>query len=170
MRLEEEIFQGLGIPYSVIDICTGDLGGPAYRKFDLEAWMPGRGEGASTAKSPAPRTAPTTSPAGSGLRYKMPDEKGTQFVHTLNGTAIACTRALIAMLENYQQADGSIVVPEVLRSGWAKNGLEWRADTLGRTAWARRLNRLPTAVLASEHPRLPLPLRIPGRALPPLIC
>ncbi|MFM8288858.1 MAG: serine--tRNA ligase, partial [Planctomycetaceae bacterium] len=50
-----------------------------------------------------------------GIRYRMPDSKGTHFAHTLNGTAIACTRALIAILENYQQADGSIVVPEVLR-------------------------------------------------------
>lgn len=50
-----------------------------------------------------------------GIRYKLPDVKGTQFAHTLNGTAIACTRAIIAILENYQQADGTIVIPEVLR-------------------------------------------------------
>lgn len=112
VRIEEELFQGLKIPYQVIDTCTGDLGGPAYRKYDLEAWMPGRGEyGEVTSASnctdyQARRLA---------VRYKSPEFKGTQFVHTLNGTAIACTRALIAILENYQQADGSIVIPEVLR-------------------------------------------------------
>ena len=60
--LECRLFDGLGVPYRVVDTATGDLGGPAYRKFDLEAWMPGRA--ASSAKSPAPRTAPITRPGG----------------------------------------------------------------------------------------------------------
>lgn len=112
VAIEEEIFQGLGIPYRVIDICTGDLGGPAYRKFDLEAWMPGRNEfGEVTSAS----NCTDFQSRRLGIRCKSPDKKGTQFVHTLNGTAVAVTRALIAILENGQQADGSIVIPEVLR-------------------------------------------------------
>ncbi|OYW18185.1 MAG: hypothetical protein B7Z55_11105, partial [Planctomycetales bacterium 12-60-4] len=112
VAIEEEIFQGLGIPYRVLDICTGDLGGPAYRKYDLEAWMPGRNEwGEVTSAS----NCTDFQARRLGTRCKSPDKKGTQFVHTLNGTAVAITRALIAVLENGQQADGSIVIPEVLR-------------------------------------------------------
>jgi len=112
VRIEEAIFRGLGIPYRVIDTCTGDLGGPAYRKFDLEAWMPGRNEyGEVTSAS----NCTDYQSRRLGIRCKSPDFKGTRFVHTLNGTAVACTRAIIAILENYQQADGSVVVPEVLR-------------------------------------------------------
>lgn len=112
VAIEEEIFQGLGIPYRVLDICTGDLGGPAYRKYDLEAWMPGRKEwGEVTSAS----NCTDFQARRLNARCKSPDKKGTQFVHSLNGTAVAITRALIAVLENYQQADGSIVIPEVLR-------------------------------------------------------
>lgn len=112
VAIEEEIFQGLEIPYRVIDICTGDLGGPAYRKYDLEAWMPGRGEwGEITSAS----NCTDFQARRLNARCKSPDKKGTQFVHTLNGTAVAITRALIAVLENGQQADGSIVIPKALR-------------------------------------------------------
>ena len=106
------MFDGLGIPYRVVDTATGDLGGPAYRKFDLEAWMPGRGDfGEVTSTS----NCTDYQARRLNIRYKVAGEKGTRFVHTLNGTAIAVSRALIAILENYQQADGTIVVPEVLR-------------------------------------------------------
>jgi seryl-tRNA synthetase len=104
VRIEEEIFQGLGIHYRVIDTPTGDLGGPAYRKFDLEAWMPGRGEyGEVTSAS----NCTDYQARRLGIRCKSPDWKGTRFVHTLNGTAVAVTRAIIAVLENFQQADGA---------------------------------------------------------------
>ncbi len=115
VRVEEEIFQGLKIPYQVIDTCTGDLGGPAYRKFDLEAWMPGRGENGEFGEVTSASNCTDYQARRLGTRFKTPDAKGTQFVHTLNGTAVAVTRAIIAILENYQQADGSIVIPEVLR-------------------------------------------------------
>jgi seryl-tRNA synthetase len=119
VAIEEELFQGLQIPYRVVDICTGDLGGPAYRKFDLEAWMPGRGEfGEITSAS----NCTDFQARRLGIRCKSADRKGTQFVHTLNGTAIAVTRALIAILENYQQADGRIRIPPVLVP-WV--GQEW---------------------------------------------
>lgn len=112
VRIEEELFQGLGIPYRVIDTCTGDLGGPAFRKFDLEAWMPGRNDyGEVTSAS----NCTDFQSRRLGIRCRIPEKKGTEFVHTLNGTAIACTRAIIAILENNQQEDGSVVVPEPLR-------------------------------------------------------
>ena len=115
VAIEESLFQGLGIPYQVIDTCTGDLGGPAYRKFDLEAWMPGRGNGGEYGEVTSASNCTDYQARRLGIRTKVLGRKGTEFVHTLNGTAIAVTRALIAILENYQQADGSVVIPEVLR-------------------------------------------------------
>ncbi|MEN6458820.1 MAG: serine--tRNA ligase [Thermoguttaceae bacterium] len=110
--LECRLFDGLGIPYRVVDTATGDLGGPAYRKFDLEAWMPGRGDfGEVTSTS----NCTDYQARRLNIRYRNKGEKGTHYVHTLNGTAIAISRALIAIFENYQQADGSILVPEALR-------------------------------------------------------
>jgi seryl-tRNA synthetase len=122
LRLEEKIFQGLGLCYHVLDTCTGDLGGPAYRKYDLEAWMPGRGERGPDGR-PKGDFGEITSTSNCtdyqarrlNVRYRPAGQKGTKFVYTLNGTAVAVTRALVAILENYQQADGSIVIPEVLR-------------------------------------------------------
>jgi len=110
--IECRLFDGLEIPYRVVDTATGDLGGPAYRKFDLEAWMPGRGDyGEVTSTS----NCTDYQARRLNIRFRRKGEKGTQFVHTLNGTAIAISRALIAVLENHQQADGSVIVPEALR-------------------------------------------------------
>ncbi|HZZ80483.1 MAG TPA: serine--tRNA ligase [Gemmataceae bacterium] len=113
--IEEEIFQGLGLPYHVIDTCTGDLGGPAYRKYDLEAWMPGRGKEGEYGEVTSTSNCTDFQARRLNIRYKSPKHKGTRFVHTLNGTAVAVTRAIVAILENNQQADGSVVIPEVLR-------------------------------------------------------
>jgi len=113
--LECRLFDGLGIPYRVVDTATGDLGGPAYRKFDLEAWMPGRGEGGEYGEVTSTSNCTDYQARRLGIRYRVKGEKGTQFLHTLNGTAIAISRALIAIVENYQQADGSVLVPPVLR-------------------------------------------------------
>jgi seryl-tRNA synthetase len=113
--LECDIFDGLGIPYRVLDIATGDLGGPAYRKFDLEAWMPGRGNGGEYGEVTSASNCTDYQSRRLDIRYKVKGEKGTQLVHTLNGTAVAISRAIIAILENYQQADGSIAIPEGLR-------------------------------------------------------
>lgn len=115
VRIEEEIFQGLGIPYQVLDIASGDLGGPAYRKYDLEAWMPGRGDGGEYGEVTSASNCTDYQSRRLAIRCKSDEWKGTRFVHTLNGTAVAVTRAIIAILENYQQADGSVVIPEVLR-------------------------------------------------------
>ena len=110
VEIEEKIFQGLDLPYRVVDICTGDLGGAAYRKYDLEAWMPGRddfGEVTSTSN--------TTDYQARRLRIRYRKDGGRpQLLHTLNGTAIAMSRALIALLEIYQREDGSVKLPEAL--------------------------------------------------------
>jgi seryl-tRNA synthetase len=115
LRIEEEIFQSLGLPYQVIDTCTGDLGGPAYRKYDLEAWMPGRGPNGEYGEVTSTSNCTDFQARRLKIRFRKAGQKGTQFVHTLNGTAIAVSRALVALWENYQQADGSIVIPPVLR-------------------------------------------------------
>ena len=120
VEIEESIFQGLGLPYRVVDICTGDLGGAAYRKYDLEAWMPGRdayGEVTSTSNTTdyqARRLA---------IRYR-PNGGRPRLLHTLNGTALAISRALIALLEVYQQQDGSIRLPEALVPYVGKKAIE----------------------------------------------
>ena len=111
-QIEEEIFTGLKIPFRVVDTCTGDLGAPAYRKWDLEAWMPGRnggdwGEVTSTSNC--------TDFQARRLNVRFKDDDGkNKYVHMLNGTAVAVSSVLVAILENYQNADGSITVPEVL--------------------------------------------------------
>jgi seryl-tRNA synthetase len=117
MAIECEIFDGLGIPYRVIDTASGDLGGPAYRKYDLEAWMPGRGANGAGDWGEITSTSNCTDYQSRrlGIRYRKKGEKGTHFVHTLNGTAVANTRAMIALIENCQQADGSIAVPPALQ-------------------------------------------------------
>jgi len=114
-EIEEEIFKGLGLAFHVIDTCTGDLGGPAYRKYDLEAWMPGRGTAGEFGEITSTSNCTDYQARRLGVRYKGKNFKGTRFVHTLNGTAVACTRAIVAVLEHYQQADGSVLVPETLR-------------------------------------------------------
>jgi seryl-tRNA synthetase len=110
VEIEERIFQGLGLPYRVVDICTGDLGGAAYRKFDLEAWMPGRNEFGEVTS-----TSNTTDYQSRRLAIRFRREGGRpQLLHTLNGTALAMSRALLSLLEIYQQEDGSVILPEAL--------------------------------------------------------
>ncbi|MDR1909532.1 MAG: serine--tRNA ligase [Spirochaetaceae bacterium] len=110
--IEEEIFSGLGIPFRVVDTCTGDLGAPAYRKWDLEAWMPGRNNGEW---GEITSTSNCTDYQARRLNIRYKDEGGkNRYVHMLNGTAIAVSRAIIAVLENFQQADGSVRIPPAL--------------------------------------------------------
>ncbi len=115
LRIEEEINQALGIPYRVVDICTGDLGGPAYRKFDLEAWMPGRGDGGEWGEITSTSNCTDYQARRLGIRFRREKGKKPELVHTLNGTAIAMSRTPIALIENYQQADGSVAIPEALQ-------------------------------------------------------
>ena len=110
LKLEEEFWQSLGIPYRVLEMCTGDLGAQAARKFDLEAWMPGRGDYGEITS-----TSNTTDYQARNLNIKYRDGNETKFSHTINGTLVATPRAIIAILENGLEEDGSVVIPEVLR-------------------------------------------------------
>jgi len=108
----ETVLQRLGIPYRVVVLSTGDMGFAARKTYDIEAWLPGQG---------TYREISSCSNCGDfqarrmGARFRPKGEKGTRFVHTLNGSGLAVGRTLIAVLENYQRSDGSVTVPEVLR-------------------------------------------------------
>jgi len=118
LEIEKEIFKGLKIPFRVIDHSTADLSNPSYRTFDLEAWLPGKPNKAGQAGDWAEITSTSncTDYQARGLNIKYKDKDGKiQYVHMLNGTAIALSRGPIAIMENFQQADGSIVMPEVLK-------------------------------------------------------
>ena len=111
-RDAEEVLRRLNIPYRVVMLCTGDLGFSASKTYDLEAWLPGQGvyreiSSCSNFEDFQARRA--------NIRYRPKGKKGTEFVHTLNGSGLAIGRTLVAILENFQQEDGTVVVPEVLR-------------------------------------------------------
>ncbi len=116
LKLEEEIYQDLGIPYRVVEMCTGDLGAMAARKFDIEAWMPGRGDyGEVTSASNV------TDYQARNLNIRFRRDTGeVEYVHMLNGTAVVMSRVPLAILENYQEEDGSVRVPEVLQKWMGK--------------------------------------------------
>lgn len=119
LEVEKEIFRGLEIPFRVIDHCTADLGGPSYRTYDLEAWMPGKPAKDEKGKGDWAEITSTSNctdyqARGLNIKYKTTDGK-TDFLHTLNGTAIAITRALIAILENHQDKAGNINIPKALQ-------------------------------------------------------
>jgi len=109
LSLEENLLQALKIPYQVVKMCSGDLGAPAARKYDLEAWLPGQNEYREVTS-----TSTTTDFQARRLNIKYKEGDKAEFVHMLNGTAFAIGRTLIAILENYQQEDGTVRVPDVL--------------------------------------------------------
>jgi seryl-tRNA synthetase len=115
LRIEEQIFQALEVPYRVIDIAAGDLGAPAYRKFDIEAWLPGRGEGGDYGEVTSTSNCTDYQARRLKTRFRRKGSKRNELVHTLNGTAIAVSRALVALLENHQRRDGSVGIPEALK-------------------------------------------------------
>ena len=112
LDIEEEIWKGMEIPYRIVDTCTGDLGAPAYRKYDIEAWMPGRGKDGEWGEVTSTSNCTDYQSRRLGIRVK--DEGKITYLHMVNGTAIAVSRAIIAIMENFQQEDGSIVIPEKL--------------------------------------------------------
>ncbi|MDO8513467.1 MAG: serine--tRNA ligase [bacterium] len=117
LKIEKEIFDKLNIPYRVIDHCTADLGTPSYRTFDLEAWMPGKPnkDGSMGDWAEITSTSNCTDYQSRALNIKYQDEKGQKdYIHTLNGTAMVMTRPIIAILENFQQPDGTVKIPDVL--------------------------------------------------------
>lgn len=108
----DTILQRLGLPYQVVSLCTGDMGFSAAKTYDIEVWMPGQGayreiSSCSNCESFQARRA--------NIRFRQKGKKGTELVHTLNGSGLAVGRTLAAILENYQQADGSVIIPEALR-------------------------------------------------------
>ena len=117
LEMEEKIYQELELPYRVMEMCTGDLGAMAARKFDIDVWMPARNEyGEVTSASNC------TDYQARNLNVKFKGNDGqAEYVHMLNGTAIATSRTPLAILENYQQEDGSVAVPEVLRKWVGKD-------------------------------------------------
>ena len=109
----EDILQKLGLPYRVVALCTGDLGFSAAKTYDLEVWLPGQHKYREISSC---SNFTDFQARRANIRFKREGKKGTEFVHTLNGSGLAIGRTLVAILENYQQKDGSVVVPEVLRS------------------------------------------------------
>ncbi len=110
LGLEETICQELGLPYRVLQMCSGDLGAMAAKKYDVEVWMPGRGDYGEVTS-----TSNCTDYQARNLNIRYKSKSGSGFVHMLNGTAVVMSRIPLAILENYQQADGSVTIPEVLR-------------------------------------------------------
>ncbi len=108
----EEVLRRLKLPYQVIDLCTGDLGFGARRTYDLEVWLPGQ---ARYCEISSISNCGDFQARRMNMRYRPEGEKETRFPHTLNGSALAVGRTLVAVMENYQQADGSIEIPEVLQ-------------------------------------------------------
>lgn len=108
----EEVLRRLGLPYRVVQMVTGDLGFTAAKKYDLEVWAPGCGEWLEVSSC---SNCEAFQARRTNVRYRPEPGAGTRFVHTLNGSGLALPRTVIAILENYQQEDGSVVVPEVLR-------------------------------------------------------
>lgn len=113
-RIEQRIFDALEIPYRVIDVASGDLGAPAYRKYDLEAWMPGRGEAGDWGEITSASNCTDFQARRLKARYRPKGSKKPEVLHTLNGTAISNARAILVLLEIHQQADGRIRVPDAL--------------------------------------------------------
>jgi len=108
---QEEIFQALEVPYRIVNIAAGELGASAAKKYDVEAWMPGQNDYREVTSC-----SNCTDYQARRLGTKIRTESGTRLVHTLNGTAIAVGRAIIALVENHQRPDGTVAIPEALRS------------------------------------------------------
>lgn len=113
IRNAEEIYQRLGLPYRVVNVCIGELGMIAAKKYDLEVWMPAQGRYREIVSC---SNCTDYQARRLGIRYReIPHEERTRYVHTLNSTAIATERTISAILENYQQEDGSVLIPEALQ-------------------------------------------------------
>ena len=116
LAIEEEFYQALGLPYRVLLMCKGDLGTPAYRKYDIEAWMPFVGEGGGYGEVTSASNCTDFQARRLNTRFKNSTTGKVSFVHTLNGTAVATTRTMLAIIENNQQPDGTVIIPEVLHA------------------------------------------------------
>jgi len=108
----EDILQKLELPYRIVALCTGDLGFAASKTYDLEVWLPGQQKYREISSC---SNFTDFQARRANIRFKREGRKGTEYVHTLNGSGLAIGRTLVAILENYQQRDGSVIVPEVLK-------------------------------------------------------
>jgi seryl-tRNA synthetase len=113
----EEVLQLLGLPYRVVTLCTGDLGFSATKTYDIEVWLPG--QNCYREISSCSNFLDFQARRGA-IRYRPDGQKKSRLVHTLNGSGLAVGRTLLAILENYQQADGSVALPEVLKPYFEK--------------------------------------------------
>jgi seryl-tRNA synthetase len=109
----EEFFQSLKIPHRIVNVCTGDLGTVAAKKYDLEAWLPGQGKYREMASC---SNCTSYQAVRSKVRYREKPSLPTKYVHTLNSTLVATERAIVAIMENNQTHDGTIEIPHVLQS------------------------------------------------------
>ncbi len=114
LAIEEEVFQKLEIPYRVMLLCPGESAVQSARTYDIEAWMPGRGEGGSYGEVTSASNCTDYQARRLNIRFRDPSTRRTRLVHMLNGTALAMSRGPIVVLENHQQADGSIRIPKAL--------------------------------------------------------
>ncbi len=112
LSMEEKLMQSLKLPYRVIDICSGDLGDPAAQKYDIETWIPSENKYRETHST---SNCTDWQARRLNIRYRNPETQKLEFVHTVNGTAFAIGRTLIAIIENYQQKDGGIKIPKALQ-------------------------------------------------------
>ena len=115
LAIEERLYRGLELPYRVVDIAAGDLGAPAFRKFDIEAWMPGRGERGSWGEISSTSNCTDYQARRLRVRFRRRATKKNEFAHMLNGTAVSNARLILALVENHQRADGSIAIPKALQ-------------------------------------------------------
>ncbi len=109
----EEFVQLLKLPYRIVNVCTGDLGTVAAKKYDLEAWLPGQGKYREIVSC---SNCTTYQAVRSKIRFRDKPDEPTQWVHTLNSTLVATERTLVAIMENYQAKDGSITIPDALQA------------------------------------------------------
>lgn len=119
LTIEEEIWQELGVPYQVVKMATGDLGNAASRKYDIEAWMPSQNRYREVTS-----TSNTTDFQARRLGIKVRRGDKSEYLHTLNGTVLALGRAMVSIYENFQEEDGSVAVPEVLRPYFGRDRVE----------------------------------------------
>lgn len=119
LAIEEEIWQELGIPYQVVKMASGDLGNASVRKYDIEAWMPSQNKYREVTS-----TSNTTDFQSRRLGIKVKRQGKSEYLHTLNGTVLALGRAMVAIYENFQEKDGSVAVPKILRGYFGKDKIE----------------------------------------------
>ena len=125
-RHAEEVLEKLGLHYRTVALCTGDMGPSSAKTYDIEVWLPSAGEFMEISSC---SNTEAFQARRSGIRFKPPGGKKSEFVHTLNGSGLAVGRTWIALLENFQRADGSVVIPDALRPYMGVDVIPGAAET-----------------------------------------